>query len=79
VHASARRDELVGIRDGVLIVRVAAAPIEGAANRALCRLVARELGARSSSVAVVRGHRSRDKVLEIDGLDHPTVVSALTR
>jgi uncharacterized protein (TIGR00251 family) len=79
LQASARHDELVGIRDGVLIVRVTAPAIEGRANRSLCRLVAKRLGVSSSSVAIVRGHRSRDKLIEVDGLDYPTVLNALTQ
>jgi uncharacterized protein YggU (UPF0235/DUF167 family) len=62
----------------VLIVRVAAPPVEGRANDALCRLVAKRLRIPRSSVTIVRGHRSRDKVIAIDGLDYPTVLDALT-
>jgi uncharacterized protein len=79
VQASARHEELVGIRDGVLIVRVAAPAIEGRANKSLCRLVAKRLRVPSSSVAIVRGQRSRDKLIQIDGLDHPTLLDRLTK
>jgi uncharacterized protein len=77
VQPSARKNEIVGIRDGVVIVRVTAPPIDGRANEALRRLVAKRLGVARSSVTIVRGHRSRDKVVEIDGLDQPTVLDAL--
>jgi uncharacterized protein (TIGR00251 family) len=62
----AHRDEIVGMRDGALVVRVTAAPVDGKANEALCRLVAEHLGVARSRVTVVRGHRARQKVLRID-------------
>jgi uncharacterized protein (TIGR00251 family) len=77
VQPSARKDAIVGIRDGVLVVRVTAPAIEGRANEAVRRLIARRLGVTRSSVTIVRGQRSRDKVVAIDGLDQSTVLSAL--
>jgi uncharacterized protein (TIGR00251 family) len=50
-------------------VWVTASPTDGQANDAVCRLVAEELGVAAASVTVKRGHKSRDKVLAIQGLD----------
>jgi uncharacterized protein len=69
----------VGIRDGVLTVRVTAPAIEGRANEALRRLLSKRLAVSRSAVTVIRGHRSRDKVIQIEGLDHPTLFKALTQ
>jgi uncharacterized protein (TIGR00251 family) len=77
VQASARKDAIVEIRDGVVVVRVTAPAIEGRANEAVRRLLAKRLGVAGSSVTIVRGHRSRDKVVEINGLDQPTALGAL--
>jgi uncharacterized protein (TIGR00251 family) len=77
VQARAGRDEFVAIREGVVVVRVAAPALDGRANRALCRLVARRLGVRTSAVTIVRGEHSRDKVLLVQGLDQPEVDAAL--
>ncbi|MEA2257055.1 MAG: uncharacterized protein QOG35_3100 [Solirubrobacteraceae bacterium] len=65
----AGRDELVGFRAGVLVARVTAPPVDGRANQALCRLIARSAGVAPSKVAIVRGERSRDKVVRIEGVD----------
>ncbi len=65
----AGRDALEGWRDGVLQARVAAPPVGGKANRALCRLVAGELGVAPSRVTLVRGERGREKVLRVEGVD----------
>jgi uncharacterized protein (TIGR00251 family) len=61
-------DELLGFEDGVLQVRVSAPPVDGKANKALCRLVAKRAGVAPSRVSVVRGEKSRQKLLLIEGL-----------
>ena len=73
VRPGAGRDELLGLRDGILNARVAAPPVDGRANRALCRLVAGAVGVAPSRVTVVRGVRAREKVLELDGVDPATL------
>jgi hypothetical protein len=61
----ARRDEIGGERDGRLLVRTTAAPVDDAANQAVRRLVARHFGVRPSDVEITRGHHSRDKTLVV--------------
>ena len=51
----------------VLHVWVTARAVEGQANAALVRAVARALGVRASAVTLVSGERGRDKVLEVEG------------
>lgn len=73
----ARRDEIVGVRDGVLVARVRAPAREGRANQALCRLIASRLGIRPSRVSVVRGERSREKLVRVEGFDRADLEAAL--
>jgi uncharacterized protein (TIGR00251 family) len=68
VQPRARRDEIVGERDGVLVVRVAAPPLEGRANDAVCRLLAKRAGVGRTRVTVLQGERSRDKLVRIEGV-----------
>ena len=77
VTARASRDELVGLRDGVLHVRVSAPPVDGKANQAVCRLIARAVGVGKTSVRVVRGERSREKVVTIEGVEPEAALRAL--
>jgi len=49
-------------------VRVTARAVEGAANRALIKAVADALGVRRSAVSLVAGQRSREKLVEVNGL-----------
>ena len=52
---------------GVLHVWVTARAVDGQANAALARAVARVFGVRASAVTLVSGERGRDKVLDVDG------------
>jgi uncharacterized protein len=65
----AHKDELIGIHEGTLQVRVSAPPVDGKANKALCRLIAKRVGVAPSRVSVVRGEKSRDKVVRVEGID----------
>ncbi len=77
VTPGASRSEVVGMENGVLRVRVAAAPERGRANRALTDFIAGTLGVRKSAVTVVRGATARTKILEIDGLTESDVRAKL--
>lgn len=65
----AKRDEIVGVRGGALVVRVTAPPVDGKANAALCKLLAKALGVAPSTVAVIRGQSARDKVVRVDAVE----------
>jgi uncharacterized protein YggU (UPF0235/DUF167 family) len=57
-----------GRRGDALLVRLAAAPVDGAANDALIDLLAGALGCPRRSLTIVAGERSRDKRIAVDGL-----------
>jgi uncharacterized protein len=65
----AKSDEVIGERDGRVLIRVNAPPVDGRANAALCAFVAKRAGVPKSRVEVVRGHTSRDKVVRVEGVD----------
>ena len=73
----ANRDGIDGMRDGVLLARVRAAPHDGEANRALCRLIADRVGVGASRVSVVRGGRSREKLIAVSGVDREALLAML--
>jgi uncharacterized protein len=73
----AGRTALAGMRDGVLQVKLAAAPVEGAANAALIDLLSHQLRIPKRSVRIVTGERSRNKTVEISGLTDEEVRSSL--
>jgi uncharacterized protein (TIGR00251 family) len=73
----AGRDEVVGERDGKVVIRVTAPPVDGKANEALCRLIAKAAGIAPSRVRVVRGHTAREKVVRVDGVGEQELRTAL--
>ena len=58
-------------------LRVQAPPVEGAANEAVCRFLAKALGVGKSKVRLVQGERSREKTIEIAGLSAQDVRARL--
>jgi hypothetical protein len=72
VQPRASRDALGGERDGALVVRLTAPPVEGAANEALARFLGKALGVAPSAVRVVTGASGRNKVVSVAGLDAAT-------
>ena len=68
VTPRARKNEIVGVAGEALRVKLAAPPVEGAANAALCALLAEQLGVRKSAVTLVAGQGSRQKVVRVDGV-----------
>jgi uncharacterized protein (TIGR00251 family) len=74
----AHANEILGERDGVLVVRVSAPPVEGRANDALCRLIAKQAGVGVRRVSILRGAGAREKVVRIEGVD-PEQLSAPLR
>ncbi|MCC7416470.1 MAG: DUF167 domain-containing protein [Acidobacteria bacterium] len=74
----ARRAALGGIRDGALVVRVPAPPVDGAANDALVSFLAETLDIPRSAVAIQRGERGRVKRVAIAGVTAGAVRAALS-
>ena len=79
VQPGASADAVVGFDDGVLRVRVKAPPIEGRANAALSKLLAGILGVPPSNITIVRGARTRRKLLLAEGLSQDQLSRRLAR
>jgi uncharacterized protein (TIGR00251 family) len=72
-----KRDEVVGTRGEAIVIRVAAPPVDGKANAALCALIAKKLRISPKRVDVVRGQTSRDKVVRVEGVTQADLRAAL--
>jgi hypothetical protein len=64
----ARRNEIRGVRDGMLKVRVTQSPEKGKANKALVELLCKSLGLRKSQIELISGETSRQKRFLVRGI-----------
>jgi uncharacterized protein len=74
----ARKSAVGGERDGALVVRIAAPPVEGAANDALVDFLASALRIPRRAITIVSGTRGRHKRLAISGVTAEAVRALLT-
>lgn len=65
----ASRERLLGTHDGALKVGLTAPPVQGAANAALVKLLAKKLGVARSALTISAGSQGRNKTLRIEGMD----------
>ncbi len=71
VTPGARRNEVIDAASDRLRVRIAARAVDGKANKELQSFIGELFGVRRSAVTLLRGERSRDKTLWIEGIDEP--------
>lgn len=79
VQPRGRRTEAVGKHGDAIKIRVAAAPVDGAANDELVRFLASRLHTARSAIAIVSGAASRLKRVRITGLTTPEAINRLTQ
>lgn len=77
VQPRARRTEVAGPHGDAIKIRLAAPPVEGAANRALTRFLAERLGVPRSAVRLVSGAAARRKTAQVDGLSTSSAIALL--
>lgn len=79
VQPRAARTEVAGEHAGAVKLRIASPPVDGKANEECRRFLARLIGVSASSVEIVAGDSSRDKVVRIHNVGTERVRDALTR
>ena len=78
VYPNAGRNEVIGYKDGIWKVKVAAPPEKGKANRKLTSFLSQVLGVSQSSLTIVKGHTSRNKTVAISGLSQEEITNRLS-
>ena len=61
----ASRSEVIGLQDGVLRIRIAAPPVNGAANRELVKFLSKKLKVPQAAITLITGNNSKNKALRI--------------
>ena len=77
VYPNAPRNQIVGLHEGVLGVKVAAPPVKGQANREVIAFLSQLLGLSKGSLAILKGHTSRHKLISVRGLSRDEVLKRL--
>ena len=77
VQPRASSDAVIGEREGAIAIRLKAPPVDGQANAALLRFLARKLGVAPTAVELVRGATGRQKLIRVAGLSAEGVRQAL--
>jgi uncharacterized protein (TIGR00251 family) len=77
VQPRASRDEVSGVIEGALKIRLRAPAIENRANKALCEFLADLLKRPKSAVRILTGDRSRTKRVIVDGVTRRQVEALL--
>jgi uncharacterized protein len=78
VTPNAARNEILGLKNGVWRIKIAAPPDKGKANKELVAYLSELLGLKKDDLAVLRGHASRDKVVSVEGLSQAEIDQRLT-
>jgi uncharacterized protein (TIGR00251 family) len=73
----AGRSGVAGLRDGAVLMRLAAAPVDGAANDELISVLSKALDVPRRNIIIVSGERSRLKRVRVAGMDRARVVAIL--
>lgn len=79
VQPGASRNEIAGMWMDMLKVKVTAQPESGRANKACIELLAKELGIPKSRLRIIKGHTSREKQIEIDGMSEDELSNKLSQ
>jgi len=77
VQPNAGQNSVIGFRDGVLRVRIAAPPVKGKANQELVEFLSRLLGVNKSSLSIEKGMNSKRKTIAVMGLEQDHILRLL--
>jgi uncharacterized protein (TIGR00251 family) len=78
VQPRSSKDALAGEREGALVVRLKAPPVDGAANEALARFLGKALDVAPSAVRIVAGTSGRNKLVAVSGISVATARARLS-
>ncbi len=73
VVPNAKTDSVVGEHGGAVKIKLRAPAVEGQANAALVRFLAEQMKLPRHAIVLKRGHKSRDKLIRVDGLSQEDV------
>jgi uncharacterized protein (TIGR00251 family) len=77
ITPNAGRNEVTGFKEGVPQIKIAAPPEKGKANKELVDFLSERLEVRKSSILIIKGQTSRNKVVSIETLSNEEIMNKL--
>ena len=74
----AKISEIAGLHNGALKIKITAPPVDDAANRAVIEFFSKLLGISRSSLKILAGNKSREKILQVQGISRTGFLSRLS-
>lgn len=71
-------NRIVGLQGDALKVKLSAPPVDGKANKALLEFLAKKLGVGKSRLQIIAGHTSREKQVEVTGIEEENILSLIS-
>ena len=71
------QNKISGLRGTALKIKLTAPPVDGEANKALVKFIARALGASSGNISIVSGAAGRNKTISVEDLDEAGLMAKL--
>ena len=71
------KEGVAGFEGCVVRIRLNAPPVEGKANEALVRFLAKAVGVPKSRITLVTGEKGRNKIVRVDGITREALMAAL--
>lgn len=77
IQPGASRNQILGIHNHSLKIKLTSPPVDGAANQSCIKFLAKTLGISPSRIAIVKGETSKNKIIQIEGIDSQTFMNTL--
>jgi uncharacterized protein (TIGR00251 family) len=78
IQPRSTQNEVLGIHNNSLKIRLTSPPVDGAANKTCVKFLAKSLGVSTSKIRIVAGLNNKNKTIEIDDIDEPAFRKKLT-
>ena len=78
IQPRSTQNEVLGIHNNSLKIRLTSPPVDGAANKTCVKFLAKSLGVSRSKIRIVAGLNNKNKTIEIDDIDESSFRNKLT-
>jgi uncharacterized protein len=77
IYPGAAKNEITGMQNDVLRIKIAAPPVKGKANKELIDYLSHLLGITKNRIVIIKGDTSKNKLISIDGLSKVKILEKL--